>query len=116
MTKIMLSLAALTMAAGLSACGAPEDNTDNTAGPVVSTSEAPRNEAIDTTPTTDDAAPAAGASSFTEDQARGAIEKAGYSSIGALTQNEQGLWMAPATKDGAQVTVSVDYKGVVTPN
>jgi hypothetical protein len=29
-------------------------------------------------------------------------------------QNENGVWSASATKDGAQATVSVDYKGVVT--
>ena len=31
------------------------------------------------------------------------------------TQNEQGVWSGKATKGGAEVTVSVDYKGAVNP-
>ena len=43
-----------------------------------------------------------------------AIESAGYGSVGSLTQNAAGLWQGKATKDGVEVTVSVDYKGAVT--
>ena len=60
------------------------------------------------------AAPAKGANSFTEGQAREAIEKQGYTDVGELSQNDQGVWSATATRDGAQATVSVDYKGVVS--
>lgn len=87
---------------------------DQTQGPAVSSSEEPRNAAVDTTPTTGDAGQTPGANSFTEGQARGAIESAGYTNVGALTQNEQGVWQGAATKDGAQSQVSVDYKGAVT--
>lgn len=99
----------------LVACGQKPAEPDRTEGPVVSAPEAPGNAAVDTTPTTGETVQTPGASSFTEDQARGAIENAGYSAVGALTQNEQGVWSGKATKGGAEVTVSVDYKGAVNP-
>lgn len=111
MMRILLSAAAA--ATLLSACG-DKSTTDNAEGPAVSTSEAPRNEAVDTTPTTGETTQTPGANSFTEAQARGAIESAGYTEVGALTQNEQGLWQGTAKKDGAEKAVSVDYKGAVT--
>ncbi|MET0272629.1 MAG: hypothetical protein ABW360_06530 [Phenylobacterium sp.] len=111
MMKTMIALAA---AAGLlAACGQKAE--DNTAGPVVSAPEAPANAAVDTTPTTGETAQTPGANSFTEDQARGAIESAGYTGVSALTQDTQGLWKGKATKAGAEVDVSVDYKGAVSP-
>lgn len=60
------------------------------------------------------AAPAQGASSFTEDQARDHATKAGFSSVGTLMKAADGTWQGPATKDGASVTVVVDYQGNVT--
>lgn len=112
------TLAAVALAAAtMTACGPKTEadaGKDRTAGPVVSTSEAPRNEAVDTTPTTGESGPTPGASSYTEAQAKGAIESAGYTGVGALTQNTNGLWQGTATKDGKSVTVSVDYKGAVT--
>lgn len=111
MKTTLFTLAAT--AALLTACG-PKTETDKTQGPAVSTSEAPRNTAVDTTPTTGDAGPTPGASSYTEAQAKSAIESAGYTGVGPLTQNESGLWQGKATKDGKEVSVSVDYKGAVT--
>lgn len=115
MIKSVLALAAT--AALLAACG----NGDNAApesgpveGPAVSSSEAPRNPAVDTADTSQQGALTPGANSFTEGQAREAIEKQGYTDVGALSQNEQGVWSATATREGAQSTVSVDYKGVVS--
>lgn len=114
----MTILAVASAAALLAACGGGGDSkqaeADNTQGPAVSGSEEPRNTAVDTSPTTGDAGQTPGANSFTEGQARAAIESAGYTNVGALTQNEQGLWQGAATKDGAQAQVSVDYKGAVT--
>ena len=81
-------------------------------GPVVSESETPRNPAVDTTAA--DATLTPGANSFTESQARSAIEKQGYTALGAMSQDAQGIWSATATKDGAETRVSVDYKGVVS--
>lgn len=112
----ILSTAAVA-AALLVACGPKAEDTaatgDNTAGPAVSTSESPRNDAVDTTPTTGDAGTTAGANSFTEAQAKGAIESAGYTDVSALVQGEDGVWKGTASKDGKSHSVSVDYKGSV---
>jgi putative membrane protein len=59
------------------------------------------------------AAPARGANSFTEDQARGRFAKAGYGAIGKLTKQD-GVWQGTATKAGKRATVMLDYKGNVT--
>ena len=45
------------------------------------------------------AAPAKGANSFTENQARGRFAKAGYTGLGKLTKSN-GLWQGTATKGG----------------
>ena len=107
---------AASAAALLAACGAKTEASDSarTEGPAVSSSETPRNTAVDTTPTTGDAGPTPGASSYTEAQARSAIESAGFTGVGELTQNANGLWQGSATKDGKSVSVSVDYRGAVT--
>jgi hypothetical protein len=117
MIKPLLSLAlasALLAACGDGGAKSEGAEGDNTAGPVVSTSETPRNEAVDTTPTADGATQTPGANSFTEGQAKGAIESAGYTDVGPLTQDDRGVWTGTATKGGAQANVSVDYKGAVT--
>lgn len=98
----------------LAACGNSGEPTGPVEGPAVSTSEAPRNPAVNMGEASQPEALTPGANSFTEAQAREAIEKQGYSAIGPLTQNENGIWSAQATREGAQTTVSVDYKGVVT--
>jgi len=59
------------------------------------------------------AAPAKGANSFTEDQARGRFAKAGYGAISKLTKQD-GVWQGTATKGGKRATVMLDYKGNVT--
>ena len=104
---------AILAAATLAACSQGEPN--NAEGPVVSSAEGPTNAPVDTTPTTGETTQTPGANSFTEAQARGAMENAGYTDIGPLTQNEQGLWQADGMKAGAKAKVSVDYKGAVTP-
>lgn len=95
----------------LTACGDDSSDRGQVEGPVVSGSETPRNPAVDTG-RGDTLTP--GANSFTEAQARTAIEKQGYVVAGPLSQDAQGLWSASATKDGAEAVVSVDYKGVVS--
>ena len=57
------------------------------------------------------AAPVPGANSFTENQARKRIVDAGYSDVGALKKDDKGIWRTVAMKDGASVSVSVDFKG-----
>ncbi len=60
------------------------------------------------------AAPAKGHNSFTESQARKRIAKAGYTGVGALTKNDNGVWMGAGTKGGKSVNIGLDYKGNVT--
>jgi hypothetical protein len=109
----MRRLASVLLAAGmLTAC--------NPAGEGKAVSAPPegeaQNDAINTDANTTEtgAAPAAAASSFTEEQARGQITNAGYTNVGELTQGEDGVWSGTATKDGSQSTVAVDFKGAVT--
>jgi ABC-type oligopeptide transport system substrate-binding subunit len=113
MLKIGLALGATTLL--LAACGQPETTTTTgeTDGPIVAAPESPMNPAVNTDGT-QTGGPTPGASSFTSVQAREAIEKAGYTDVGELSQDAQGVWSAPAMREGAQATVSVDYKGEVT--
>lgn len=57
--------------------------------------------------------PFAGANSFTEDQAKGRIQDAGFSDVSQLTKDEQGIWRGQANKDGKKTSVALDYKGNV---
>lgn len=98
----------------LGACGDNRDAQSPVEGPVVSASETPRNPAVDTTENAAEGTITPGANSFTERQARSAIEKQGYAQVGGLSQGEDGVWTATAVKDGVQSRVSVDYKGVVS--
>lgn len=59
-------------------------------------------------------APAMGATSFTEQQAREQITKAGYADVTALTKAADGTWQGSAMMNGQGVSVVVDYQGIVT--
>lgn len=59
-------------------------------------------------------APAKGHSSFTEDQAKGRIGKAGYTNVADLKKTDEGTWQGTAMKDGKNVAVTLDYKGNVS--
>ncbi len=61
-------------------------------------------------------APLPGANSFTEGQAKSRLEASGYSNIGGLKKDDKGVWKATATHSGAQVNVTVDYRGNITRN
>ena len=61
-------------------------------------------------------APVAGANSFTENQAKDRAMAAGFTSVSALTKDENGIWRGTASKDGNTVNVAVDYKGNVVAN
>lgn len=99
----MRSLVAVAaLAAALGACQPDSEKTN----PAVATDEATA-EKLET-------APAAGANSFTQEQARERAVTAGYTDVGALTQAADGTWQGPGMKDGASVTVVVDYQGNVT--
>ena len=56
---------------------------------------------------------AKGHNSFTKGQARGRIEKAGYTNVTGLTLDADGLWQATAQQNGQTVHVALDYKGDV---
>jgi putative membrane protein len=60
-------------------------------------------------------APAAGANSFTEGQAKSRIEARGFTNVSALQKDDAGVWRGTATRGGAQVAVSVDFQGNVLP-
>ncbi len=61
-------------------------------------------------------APLPGANSFTEGQAKSRLEANGYSNVGALKKDDNGVWKGTATHSGAKVNVSVDYRGNITRN
>lgn len=110
--RTTIALAATTIL--LASCGNSEGEAP-VEGPVVSGAEAPMNPAVDTQDTTQQDTLTAGANSFTEGQAREAMEKQGYTISGPLTQGENGIWTGQASMSGAPATtVSVDYKGVVS--
>ena len=58
-------------------------------------------------------APVAGRNSFTEGEAKSRIEKMGFSDVGNLQKDDQGVWRGRAMKDGKTVDVSLDYQGNV---
>lgn len=58
--------------------------------------------------------PVAGANSFTEGQARSRMEAAGFTGIGELEKDDQGIWRGRGTRAGQPVTVMLDYQGTVT--
>jgi hypothetical protein len=123
------SLTALTLAAALALAGtaqaqttaspAPGTTAPNPASPTGAPPAAPTatpgasaNQAIRTQP--DDAAqPAHGANSFTHGQAVGRLHKNGYTQVKGLKKDSNGVWRGTAMKDGAQVSVWLDYKGNV---
>lgn len=59
-------------------------------------------------------APLPGANSFTEGQAKSRLEANGYSQVGPLTKDANGVWKGSATHGGAKVNVTVDYRGNIT--
>lgn len=95
-------LAAVAAMAALAACQPDSEKTN----PAVATNEAKSDRAA--------SAPAAGANSFTEAQARDRATKAGYADVAALTQAADGTWQGSAMKSGQAVTVVIDYQGNVT--
>ena len=85
------------------AAGAPHD----------ASTESSTKPAVAPTDTTGAGAPLAGANSFTEDQAKGRIEDAGFSEVTELKKDDQGVWRGQATKDGKKTPVALDYQGNV---
>lgn len=98
--RILIATAAAV--ASLAAC---QPNSDKT-NPAVATDESVAERQAE--------APAMGASSFTEDQARERITTAGYSDVTALAKAADGTWAGMAMMNGQSVGVIVDYQGNVT--
>jgi hypothetical protein len=84
--------------------------------PPVANPNAPENSAIKDPHASKPGAPAAGHNSFTMEQARKHIEKAGYIKVIGLMKDKNGLWQGRAEKNGQQVAVSMDYQGNVASN
>lgn len=74
---------------------------------------APNPPAIKTTEGNNPGAPAAGANSFTETQAKSRIEERGFTNVSELKKDEKGIWHGTAETDGKKVQVSLDFQGNV---
>jgi len=79
--------------------------------PATNNDRAPGNPAVKTTEGNNPGAPAAGANSFTEGQAKARIEARGYANVSGLAKDTNGFWRAKAMKDGKSVDVTLDYSG-----
>ncbi|MGD9614311.1 MAG: hypothetical protein AB7H90_07365 [Alphaproteobacteria bacterium] len=77
--------------------------------------EGPQNRAINTSDSVNRmaAGPVKGANSFTEGEARSRIEDKGFSNVGALMKDDDGIWRGQAMMNGQQVNVALDYQGNV---
>jgi hypothetical protein len=84
------------------------------AGGAVSPPSSAQNDPINTDTNKTEATQTPGSTSFTEGQAKGHIENAGYTDVSPLTKTPDGFWTGSAKKDGKSVQVSVDYKGAVS--
>lgn len=62
------------------------------------------------------AAPAAGANSFTEREARNRLEANGYTEVTGLKKDENSVWHGKAMKAGASVNIALDYQGTIVAN
>lgn len=101
-------------AADASATAAAAPANADTGGGVVSPPQSNGAVNADANRNTTDAAEAS--NSFTEGQAKGHIENAGFTDVTGLQKTKTGLWTAMAKKDGKAVGVTVDFKGAVTAN
>lgn len=106
MKRQYLLAASLVLAIGGSTCAFAHES----AGAAVEQS-APANAAVKSPDDTASAPLAAGHNSFTMEQARARIKKAGYTDVSTLTKDTNGLWNGEATLNGRRVPVSLDYKG-----
>ncbi|CAA9285288.1 MAG: FIG00804392: hypothetical protein [uncultured Acetobacteraceae bacterium] len=59
------------------------------------------------------ARPVPGSNSFTEGQARGRMEDAGFANVTDLTKDDQGIWRGRAVRGGMPTDVALDFQGNV---
>jgi len=92
----------------------PANSPNATLAPPNSTSSESHNPAVAATSDANDtAAPAKGSNSFTEGQAKDRIAQRGYSNVGGLKKDDDGVWRGTAQHSGRPVPVWLDYKGNV---
>ncbi len=103
MTKTLLP--AMSLAAALALSGAATAQVPS-GGP-----DAKGNAPLKHGHTINDGAAKPGRSSFTKGQAERHIVHAGYAAVADLTKGADGVWRATATKNGARVSVGLDFKG-----
>jgi hypothetical protein len=84
-----------------------------TGGPAATTTSPSTTAGASTAQMTPAATGAAGANSFTESQARHMLEEAGYSQIGSLAKDQDGIWRGRGTKGSSEASIGVDFKGHV---
>jgi hypothetical protein len=90
------------LATGAAAQGTPAANPN-----------APTNPAVNTQSGNNPGAPAPGANSFTEGQAKGRIEASGFTNVSGLAKDKDGIWRGKAMKGGKSQDIAVDYQGNV---
>ncbi len=73
----------------------------------------PNNNAVNSSGQNNSNAPVAGRNSFTEGEAKSAIEKAGYANVSELKKDDNGVWRGKASKGGSSTSVSLDFQGNV---
>lgn len=110
------SAAAVASDAAATASSAAADAASGAAqvGGAVSPPQSPQNDAVNGDGNAAEATQTPGSNSFTQGQAQGQIEKAGYTDVSGLMKTPEGLWTGTAKKDGKPVAVSVDFKGAVS--
>ncbi|RAK58565.1 hypothetical protein DJ021_01505 [Phenylobacterium hankyongense] len=112
--------AAAADSAGASASNAATGAADSAAsgaagaGGAVSPPSSSENSAINTDANKTETTQTPGSNSFTEAQAKGHIENAGYTDVTGLTKTADGMWTGQAKKGGKTMGVSLDFKGAVT--
>jgi hypothetical protein len=100
--RILVATAALTLLAG--------------SGLAQTTPQTSTTPAVSSPSTTNPKAPVPGANSFTEGQAKSRIEAYGFSNVSALQKDADGVWRGKAMKNGASVSVGLDFQGNVVSN
>jgi len=73
----------------------------------------PQNPAVKTEAGNNSDVPVKGSNSFTESEAQSRITAQGYTNVGTLKKDDDGVWRGMATKAGQRVKISVDYQGNV---
>ncbi|PKR89122.1 hypothetical protein CXZ10_11445 [Pleomorphomonas diazotrophica] len=112
-----MKLASLFMATALVFAGSAFAQTSTQSEPATPAPDpaaptAPNTPPAQTTPANPNLEP--GANSFTEAQAKSWLEEAGYTDVSGLKQTEDGIWRGHARRNGATVSVAVDYKGTIS--